>query len=186
MNTQSDAMPSLEDTVTVPVTIPRKPAPVLVGATRIVGEPLHLYRAPRRRRAVSGRVPDQRDSSPGPDAMHGDRFDAASGAGRAAVHRRRRSAHGDLFHRLGVLLPRRAVWGTSRSQHPFLEVAAGFRSHHCAREAEYSAFDYPADHLRDHRRHPMDHAAAEQRRHAGSRSKCLRPYGAICRFSRCR
>ena len=50
----------------------------------------------------------------------------APGAGRAAVHHRRPSAHGDYLYCRGVLLSRRAVRRTPRSQHPFLEVACRF------------------------------------------------------------
>ncbi len=41
---------------------------------------------------------------------------------------------GTAFHRRDFLLPRRAVRRTPRSQHPVLEVAAGFRPHHRALE----------------------------------------------------
>ena len=68
-----------------------------------------------------------------------------------------------VFHRRRVLLSRRTARRTSRSQHPVLEVAAGFGSHDGALEGEHSAGGSAADHLRDHRRHAAGHAADEQR-----------------------
>ena len=40
------------------------------------------------------------------------------------------------------LLARRATRRASRPQHPVLEVAAGFRPHHCALEGEHSASSF--------------------------------------------
>ncbi len=77
----------------------------------------------------------------------------------------------DGFCRRGVLLSRRAARRTPRSQHPVLEVAAGFGSHDRALEGEHSARGSAADHLRDHRCHATDHAAAEHRRPADERSE---------------
>ena len=61
MNTQSNAMPEspLDSQGIAPAVIVRDPALVLVGATRIVGEPFDLYRAAGRRRRRSVRLLDQ-------------------------------------------------------------------------------------------------------------------------------
>ncbi len=70
MNTQSNAIP---DTPARSAGFrarghPGEPAHVLVGATRIVGEPLDLYRTACRRGPDSLRRPDQHDSSADTDA----------------------------------------------------------------------------------------------------------------------
>ena len=70
MNTQSNAMPEspLDSQRVAPAVISRDSAHVLVGATRIVGEPFDLYRAAGRRRSHSVRLLDQHHSSARQDA----------------------------------------------------------------------------------------------------------------------
>src|SRR5450432_234035 len=143
-------------------------AHVLVDSTRIVGEPLDLYRAPRCGWPLSGRLPDQHDSSAGQDARCA-HPDATARIDRTAVSLRGGDDHGDHSHRLRVLLSRRAARRTPRSRHPVLEVDAGFRSHHRALEGEYPARDSPAAHFCDHGSYPVDHAAAEHRGSGGKR-----------------
>ena len=95
-----------------------------------------------------------------------------------AVRHRGDDDHADRVHRRDLLLPRRAARRTPRSQHPVLEVAAGFGSHDRALEGEHSARGPAAGHLRDHRRHAADHAAAEHRRPAGERPESRDAVGA--------
>jgi len=75
--------------------------------------------------------------------------------GRSATHRdrdalRRRcdDDHVRLFHRRGLLHPRRAAWRTPRSQHPLLEIDAGFRPNNRSLEGVCPARDPALAHLR--------------------------------------
>src|SRR5205807_2130059 len=70
-----------------------------------------------------------------------------------------------------VLLSRRAPRRTSRSQHPVLEVTAGFGPHHRVLKGDHSARGSAAAHLRDHRLRAAYHAADEQRKPADARSE---------------
>ena len=56
----------------------------------------------------------------------------------AALHLRCAFYHGDDIYRLLLLLSRCVVRRTSRSQHPVLEVPAGFRPHHRAFQGQHS------------------------------------------------
>ena len=108
------------------------PAVLLVGAARIVGEPLDLHRAADRRRgrACSASwistfdLPDAGVQCCWPSTRH------AASRYRDAVRHRGNDDHVHRVHRRHLLLPRCAARRTSRSQHPVLEVAAGFGSHH--------------------------------------------------------
>src|SRR6266853_906434 len=91
---------------------------------------------------------------------------------RYAVRIRGGPDHGDGFYSRNFLLSRRALRRAPRSQHPLLEVAAGFRSHRCAFEGEHSARRSAAALLRHHRCRAVRHAAAEQHSTAGQRAEC--------------
>ncbi len=162
MNTQSDALRESPLEVACRRRDLTRPAHALVSAARIVGEPLALPRAPSCRRAVHRRISDQHPSFGKQDTC---RFGAESVAAArrpgAAIHHRRAFYHGDDFYRLLLLLSRCVVRRTSGSQHPVLEVAAGFRSHHRACQGQHSARGSSPDHLRHHRSDPVDHAAAQ-------------------------
>ena len=159
---------------------------LLVGAARIVGEPLDLHRAAGRRRGRAVRLPDRHDPPAAQNARHvGARPGAAGRQARPAIRLRRDGDHPDRVHRRGVLLPGRAAQRTPRSQHPVLEVAAGFGSHDRALEGEHSARGSAADRLRDHRCHAADHAAAGHRGPAGERPE-RRAAVDRCPCSRCR
>ena len=173
MSTQSNAMPE-----SLPIakhrarrSYRRARASVLVGAPRIVGEPFHLSCAAGRRRA-SHSVGFSLSSICG---YLGKNAEAESGTTSGALRHGGRSDDADRDRRECVLLSRRAARRAPRSQHSVLEVAAGFRSHHGAVEGEHSARRSAADHLCDHGRHAVDHAAGEQRRTAGKRSECGDP-----------
>src|ERR1700716_1570161 len=142
----------------------RDAAVVLVGATGIVGEPFPLYRAAGRRRRRDARLLDRLDGLAAEHARTG-----AAGPGTSArrpgsaVRPRGMADHGDRAHRRSVLLARRAAWRAPRSEHPVLEVAAGFGSYDRAVEGEHSARGSATARIRDHRYCAADHAAVEQR-----------------------
>ena len=174
MNTPSNAMPSRRSTAGSPPAPISATRPMYWSVRRELWENRSIYLAPlvvAARRSV--RLPDQHDSSAG--TMRARR--ARPGAAAAALVEQPYDAggaadHGDRFHRRGLLLSRRAARRAPRSQHPVLEVAAGFRSHHRALEGEHPARGSAAAHLRDHRRHAVDHAAAQHVRPAGERPEC--------------
>src|SRR3981081_2119352 len=115
-------------------------ANVLGGATRIVGKPFGLYRAAGGRRPRAARLLDQCDQSAAQHTCRvGTRSGAAARGNREAVRHRGDADHPDCVHRRRVLLSRRAARRTPRSQHPVLEVVAGFGSHDGALEGEHSA-----------------------------------------------
>ena len=187
MSTQSNAVPEspVDSQVIAPAATLGDSANVLVGATRIVGEPFDLYRAAGCRRRRDVRLPDQPDWSA---AQHARLVGAGPGASarraRHAVQPRCVAAHADRVPRRGLLLARRAARRASRSQHPVLEVAAGFGSYDRALEGEHSSRGSAAAHLRDHRCPAVDHAAAEHRSAAGERCECRDAVDTACRCSR--
>ena len=150
-----------------------EPAHVLVGAARIVGEPFDLSRAAGRRRRLSVRLFDQHDWPAGQDA-------APAALDPAQQHEAVLTPY-DMAAGLIMLTAfivgmfyssGRAARRTPRSQHPVLEVAAGFRPHDSALEGEHSARRSSAA---QHSRSPLPcscHAAAEQRSTAGERPEC--------------
>ncbi len=76
-----------------------------------------------------------------------------------------------------LLLARRAARRTPRSQHPVLEVAAGFRSYDRALEGRHPSRGSADDRLRRHRSPATDHATAEHAAALLGAAKYLRPWG---------
>src|SRR6266699_2369243 len=114
---------------------------LLGAAARILGEPLDLSRTTRRRRPLPVRLSHQHHSS------------AARNGGLPA--------DGDFHSHHDVLLHRSAATRTPRSQHPVLEIPAGFRRHDRAREGEHSVPGAPAGLLRHRLCHRVHHAAPQ-------------------------
>ena len=73
-----------------------------------------------------------------------------------------------------VLLFRRFLWGTSRSQHPVLEVAAGIRSHNGARESQHPACDRAGNRMGQRCCRAMDRALIQLFKAAGERFERVR------------
>ena len=127
-------------------------APLAVAALYLFGLVISAFRLPNKMRAALATL----------DPMHQTNDPAA-------IPLRLRLDHGDYFYHRAVLLSRRAVRRTSRSQHSVLEVAAGFRSDHRSLEGQHPAGGYPGAELRAHRGHAVHHAAAQHRCSAGKR-----------------
>ena len=167
MNTQSNAMPeSFESQRIAPaVASATRPlywsmrrelwenrsiylAPLAVAALFLFGFLISTIHLPAKMRAASALDPMQQQ------AMLEQPYDFAA-----------LLLMGTASDRCHLLLSRRAARRTSRSQHPVLEVAAGFRSHDRAVEGQHSARRSAAVHLRDHHCHAVDHAAARAPRY---------------------
>ncbi len=127
-------------------------APLAAAALFLIGFLISTIRMPRQMRTLSSIC----TLRPAPDHPY-------------ALRLRRWSAHAHRDGRRPLLLPRRAARRTPRSQHPLLEVAARLRHHRSARQGEHPARGPPADHLRPHRCHAVDHPARQQRDMAGER-----------------
>src|SRR5438552_2342 len=136
---------------------------VLVDSTRTLGEPFDLHRATGRRRRLFIRLRDQHDYYAAPHRRIAARPGATARFTRHEIRIIGGTDHGDSSHRGNFLLSRRPIWGAPRSQHPVLEVAAGFRSHHRALEADHSPRDSAASQLRHQPCDAIHHAPAEQR-----------------------
>ena len=106
-------------------------APLAVGAVYLVGFLISLYWLPRSVRAL---ISSHRLATLNP--AQADPYPA-----RHAVRPRRDAAHLCRVSGRDLLLARRAAQRASRSQHPVLEVAAGFGSYDCALEGGHSARD---------------------------------------------
>src|SRR6266404_7432942 len=137
---------------------------LLVGVAGGVGKPLHIYSAADRRRRPGVRVRDYHNWSGRPQTG---RVVARPGTP-ASRHRAAVRLGGDdddlhLVHRWCVLLSGRAVRRTSRSQHPVLEIAAGFGSHHRSIKGDHSAGGSAGDRLCDHGLRADDYGAGNQR-----------------------
>src|SRR5882762_2863280 len=117
------------------------PAAVLVDTTRTLGEPFDLHRAPGRRGRLFIRLRDQPAFFAASHRHIAARLGATARIIRREIRTIRGADHGDSSHRGNFLLSRRPVWRAPRSQHPLLEVAAGFGSHRRALEADYSPRD---------------------------------------------
>src|SRR5207249_4035922 len=112
---------------------------LLGAAARILGEPLDLSRTTRRRRPLPVRLSHQHHSSAARNAgPRGARPRQAARYHPSAVRHGGLPADGDFHSHHDVLLHRSAATRTPRSQHPLLEVPAGFRRHDRAREGEHS------------------------------------------------
>ena len=102
------------------------PATLLVGAARIMGEPVDLHRAVDRQRRRVVRLLDQHNwHAASPARLVAARSGEAASHRRATLRRRRDSDHADRVSGGDILLSRRVTRRTPRSQHSFLEVAAG-------------------------------------------------------------
>ena len=135
---------------------------VLVDTARAVGEPVSGIRTDDRRRGGAARIRTRFDATGCGHARTGDaRLLAAAGLDQQAL-----SHGGDSvdFHdgtdRL-LLLPRRPVRRTARSQHLVLEVDAGLQSDHGAVQGQHSFRGPAADRIRDGAVYATDHAADE-------------------------
>src|SRR5260370_30505542 len=136
---------------------------VLVDSTRALGEPFDLHRATGCRHRLFVRLRDQHGYYVAPHRRITARPGATARFTRHEIRTIGGNDHGDSPHRGSCLFSRRPVWGAPRSQHPVLEVAAGFRSHHCALEADYSARDSATSQFRNQPGNTIHHARAEQR-----------------------
>ena len=189
MNTPSNAMPELPSRCAGSArSISGDPAHVLVGATRIVGEPFDLYRAAGRRRRIPGRLPDQPRSVCGQDARtRGARSDAASTTIDAAVQLRGAADHGRPRSSSAIFYCLDALYGERRDRSilfwkslPVSDLTTVLA------KASIPLVILPLLDFRHHRCHAVDHAAAEQRRPAGQRPECRDAVDTRCRCSRCR
>ena len=165
MNTQveCDARAVRRRRASRPRTIPASRAFVLVGATRTVGEPFHLYGASGRRYGRCLCLLDQLD--------HG-YLGAATETGSNCGLRCRTTWPPVLLMLTAIIVSvfyclDASAERASRSQHPVLEITAGFRSHDRAGEGEHSSDGRAAAHVCDHDCYAVDHVAGEQRSAAG-------------------
>src|SRR6266849_8392311 len=145
-------------------------APVLVGAARTMGEPLDLCRTPGRGHSLSARFFHQHGLSAAPHARRmAPRLCARARCIRHALRVSGGTDHGYSSYRGNFLLSRRPVWRAPRPQHPVLEVASGFRSHHRALEAHHSYRHSAASQFRHHHCHAVHYAPAGQHNAAWER-----------------
>ena len=151
MNTQSNAVPeSPLDSQGIAPAAMSATRPMYWSVRRELWENRSIYIAPLAVAAVV--LFGFLISMIGLPAQHARRDGARPGAAARSASRSRTTIAALLimrtaFHRRGVLLSRRAARRAPRSQHPVLEVAAGFRSHDRALEGEHSARDSAAAQL---------------------------------------
>src|ERR1700733_896562 len=127
------------------------PAHVLVGAQGVVGEPLDLCGPARSGGRLPGGLFDQPVRPPSWHACHCiGALDAGADRACHAIQSRGNAAYARWSSRRRVLFARRPAWRAPRSQHPVLEVPAGFRSYDRAFQGEHSACGAAGTGLRNH------------------------------------
>ena len=158
----------------------------LVGAARVLGEPLHLYGAARRRRRRAFRLWNYGVPTAATQAQRiGPRIRAPARRHRDALRHRGHDDHVHRVHRGHLLLSRCAPRRTSRPQHSVLEIAAGLGSHHCPLEAVRSPGDPAGAHLcRSSSRRSLSCCYSALR--SCSRAAWLAPLGAFYPGPACR